>query len=99
MAWMDRISISGFLPHPHSGKISVEAINLAKSYGEKVVLTDLNFAIEKGEFIAFVGRNGEGKSTLARIIVGDLDFEGIARTGTQCQNRILCPKSGHDVRP
>ena len=87
---MDRVEIDGmdgshihfrFPPAPHSGKISIEAINLSKSYGEKVVLTDLNFAIEKGEFIAFVGRNGEGKSTLARIIVGDLDHEGIAQLG------------------
>ena len=87
---MDRVEVDGmdgshihfrFPPAPHSGKISMEAINLSKSYGEKVILTDLNFAIEKGEFIAFVGRNGEGKSTLARIIVGDLDHEGIAQLG------------------
>jgi ATP-binding cassette subfamily F protein 3 len=87
---MDRVEVDGmdgshihfrFPPAPHSGKISVEAINLSKSYGEKVVLTDLNFNIEKGEFIAFVGRNGEGKSTLARIIVGDLEHDGIARIG------------------
>jgi len=87
---MDRVEVDGmdgshihfrFPPAPHSGKISIEAINLSKSYGEKEVLKDLNFAIEKGEFIAFVGRNGEGKSTLARIIVGDLDYDGISRLG------------------
>jgi len=87
---MDRVEVDGmdgshihfrFPPAPHSGKISFEAIDLSKSYGPKVVLKDLNFAIEKGEFIAFVGRNGEGKSTLARIVVGDLDYEGEAKIG------------------
>jgi ATP-binding cassette subfamily F protein 3 len=87
---MERVEIDGmdassihfrFPPAPHSGKVTVEAEGLSKSYGEKLVLKDLNFMIEKGEFIAFVGRNGEGKSTLARIIIGDLDYTGIYKLG------------------
>ncbi len=87
---IDRVEIDGmdasaihfrFPPAPHSGKVTIEAEGLGKSYGKKLVLHDLNFMIEKGEFIAFVGRNGEGKSTLARIIVGDLDYTGVCKLG------------------
>lgn len=70
-----------FPPAPHSGKIVVEAKNLSKSYGELQVLTDIDLYIEKGEKIAFVGKNGEGKTTLARIIMGELEHTGLMRTG------------------
>lgn len=72
-----------FPPAPHSGIIVVEARELVKSYGEKNVLNKIDFTLEKGESVAFVGRNGEGKSTFSRIIVGDLDYEGHFRLGHQ----------------
>ncbi len=65
-----------FPPAPSSGKVIIEANNLGKSYGSKLVLQSLNFAILKGEKVAFVGKNGEGKSTLSKIIVGDIDYNG-----------------------
>jgi ATP-binding cassette, subfamily F, member 3 len=65
-----------FPPAPRSGKVVVEAHNLTKSYGEKLVLKGLEFAIIKNDFVAFVGRNGEGKTTLARMIIGQLQYEG-----------------------
>ncbi len=68
---------------PPSGKISLEAINVSKSYGNKEVLRDLHFLIARGERIAFVGRNGEGKTTLARIIVGELQHQGTIKPGHQ----------------
>lgn len=68
---------------PPSGKISLEARNISKHYGEKEVLRDLHFFIGRGERIAFVGRNGEGKTTLARIIVGDLTHQGVIKPGHQ----------------
>ena len=55
---------------PRSGRIVVELQHLSKNYGAKEVLSNLNLQIERGEKIAFVGRNGEGKTTLAKIIVG-----------------------------
>ena len=62
-----------FPPAPHSGKIVVEANQVAKSYGEKLVLSGIDFKLIKGEKVAFVGRNGEGKTTFVRMIVGDLE--------------------------
>lgn len=59
-----------------SGKVVYTAENLSKAYGEKLILDNLNFTIERGEKIAFVGRNGEGKSTLSKILAELLDFTG-----------------------
>lgn len=61
---------------PRSGKVVVEAIDLYKSYGAKEVLKNLSFAILRNDFVAFVGRNGEGKTTLSKIINGLLDHTG-----------------------
>ena len=61
---------------PPSGKLAFEARHVSKSYGTQVVLNDLSFLAGRGERIAFVGRNGEGKTTLSRIIVGDLEHQG-----------------------
>jgi ATP-binding cassette subfamily F protein 3 len=73
----DKSAISfRFPPAPHSGKVTVRGERLSKSYGNHLVLKDLEFEIEKGEKIAFVGRNGEGKSTLSKVIVGELDYDG-----------------------
>ncbi|MCL2041074.1 MAG: ATP-binding cassette domain-containing protein [Bacteroidales bacterium] len=66
---------------PPSGKVVFEAQQLGKRYDEKEVLRNLEFMIIKKERIAFVGRNGEGKTTLARILVGDLEHSGIIRKG------------------
>jgi len=65
-----------FPPAPRSGRVVMEAHNLTKNYDEKLVLKGLDFAILKNDFVAFVGRNGEGKTTLARIIIGELEYEG-----------------------
>ncbi len=79
---MDQSSISFRFPQAeHSGKVVIEASNITKSYGEKKVLDNLNFMINRGERIAFVGKNGEGKTTLSRIIVKDLDYEGNIKPG------------------
>lgn len=69
---------------PHSGKIVVEMKNLGKKYGDKEVLRDVNIIIEKGAKIAFLGKNGEGKSTLSKIIVGEItDYSGLYKEGHQ----------------
>ena len=70
-----------FPPAPHSGKVTLELNNVSKSYGEKNILNNLNLLIPRGEKIAFVGRNGEGKSTLSKIIAGVLDYEGEVKLG------------------
>ncbi|MDO6676334.1 ATP-binding cassette domain-containing protein [Tenacibaculum sp. 1_MG-2023] len=63
------------------GKIIVEAENLTKNYGEKEVLKDVDLLIERNSRIAFVGQNGQGKSTLAKMMVGEIPFEGDLKLG------------------
>ena len=70
-----------FPPSPRSGVIVVEAEGLTKKFGEHVVLNKIDLLIERGEKVAFVGRNGEGKTTLSKIIIGALDYHGKLRIG------------------
>lgn len=63
------------------GKIIFKAQDISKYFGEKKVLSGVNFEIERGEKIAFVGQNGQGKSTLAKIIIGELESEGYLKLG------------------
>jgi ATP-binding cassette subfamily F protein 3 len=79
---MDKSAIHfTFPPAPHSGKITVECRKVSKSYSDNQVLKMINFEILKGERVAFVGRNGEGKTTMAKIIAGVLDHEGEVKLG------------------
>ncbi|MCX6259748.1 MAG: ABC-F family ATP-binding cassette domain-containing protein [Bacteroidia bacterium] len=70
-----------FPPAPRSGTVVVEAENLSKSYGSLNVLNKIAITITRGEKVAFVGRNGEGKTTFSRIIIGELDYEGFLKIG------------------
>lgn len=70
-----------FADAPRSGTIAVEAIDLTKKFGSNTILEKINLVVERGEKIAFVGKNGEGKTTLSRNIVGELDHEGILKKG------------------
>jgi ATP-binding cassette subfamily F protein 3 len=63
------------------GKIIVEAENLSKSYGDKHVLENVDLLIERNSKIAFVGQNGQGKSTLAKMMVGEIPFGGHLKLG------------------
>ncbi|MAC95280.1 MAG: glycosyl transferase family 2 [Flavobacteriales bacterium] len=76
---MDKIEIEeedtsamrfSFPPAPHSGKVTLKVEDVAKNYDEKKVFSGVNFMIERGEKVSFVGKNGEGKSTMSRFIVG-----------------------------
>ncbi|MDA8644271.1 ATP-binding cassette domain-containing protein [Flavobacteriaceae bacterium] len=67
------------------GKIILEAENISKSFGDKNVLEAVNLEIERGEKIAFIGQNGQGKSTLAKILVGELESSGEVRLGHNVQ--------------
>lgn len=64
-----------------SGKIVVESEGLRKSFGEIKVLDGVDLIIERGEKVAFVGKNGEGKTTLSRILVGEIDHKGKLKMG------------------
>ena len=70
-----------FPPAPHSGKVTLDINNVSKSYGDKIILENIKLLIPRGEKIAFVGRNGEGKSTLSKIIAGIIDYDGEVKLG------------------
>ncbi len=64
-----------------SGKVVLTVENVQKKYGDKLIFRDANFILTRGEKVAFVGRNGEGKSTMMKIIAGKTDFEGKVQLG------------------
>lgn len=70
-----------FPPSPRSGSYPVITHELSKSYGEHNVFNKASVTIERGEKIAFVGKNGEGKSTMVKAIMGEIDFEGTLQLG------------------
>lgn len=84
-----------------SGKVVLNLENVKKSFGEKTILRGVDLMVERGDKIAFVGRNGEGKTTLSKIITSNLDYEGKVEVGhnvsigyfAQNQAELLDPKS------
>jgi ATP-binding cassette subfamily F protein 3 len=70
-----------FPPAPRSGTIVVEAKNIVKSYGKHVILNNIDFVIERGEKVAFVGKNGEGKTTFSKVIMNEIEFQGHLKIG------------------
>ena len=74
-----------FPPAPRSGSYPVILENVSKSYDEKCVFRNVNLTIERGDKIAFVGRNGEGKSTLVKCIMGEIPYEGKLTLGHNVQ--------------
>ena len=70
-----------FAPAIRSGTVVFDCKHLSKSYDDLRVLDDIHLTIERGEKVAFVGKNGEGKTTLARIIINDLDHQGELKIG------------------
>ena len=74
-----------FPPAPRSGSYPVIIENVAKRYGNHLVFSQANLTIERGDKIAFVGRNGEGKSTLVKCIMQEIDYEGSLTIGHNVQ--------------
>jgi len=70
-----------FPPSQRSGDYPVTADDLSKSYSEHIVFKNANLSIARGEKVSFVGRNGEGKSTMIKAIMGEIDFEGSCGLG------------------
>ena len=70
-----------FPPSPRSGTYPVVAEGVGKVYGEKRIFSNANYTIERGEKVAFVGRNGEGKSTMVKCIMGEIEHEGALTLG------------------
>lgn len=84
---------------PRSGDLAVKINGVSKSYGNHLVFGDANFDINRGEKVAFVGRNGEGKTTLSKIIIGEITHKGEVKIGhnvsigyfAQNQDELMIP--------
>lgn len=74
-----------FPPAPRSGSYPVVVSEVTKKYGDHVVFNKASLTIERGQKVALVGRNGEGKSTLIKAIMGEIDFEGKLELGHNVQ--------------
>lgn len=74
-----------FPPAPRSGKYPVIVNEMGKKYDEHVVFNDVSLTIERGEKVAFVGRNGEGKSTMVKALMGEIKFDGTVELGHNIQ--------------
>lgn len=74
-----------FPPSPRSGSYPVMAEGLKKAYGDHVVFDNVNLTIERGDKIAFVGKNGEGKSTLVKCIMNEIKYDGSLKLGHNVQ--------------
>lgn len=74
-----------FPPSPRSGNYPVIVEDLSKSYGDHIVFEKANMVIERGQKVAFVGKNGEGKSTMIKAIMGEIDYEGTLKVGHNAQ--------------
>ncbi|MGB3144234.1 MAG: ABC-F family ATP-binding cassette domain-containing protein, partial [Maribacter sp.] len=70
-----------FPPAPRSGDYPVTVKDVSKSYGDQVVFSAANMSIARGEKVSFVGRNGEGKSTMIKAILGEIPVEGTCQLG------------------
>jgi ATP-binding cassette subfamily F protein 3 len=81
------------------GKIIVEAENLSKSYGDKHVLENVDLLIERNSQIAFVGQNGQGKSTLAKMMVGEIPFEGNLKLGHNVEVGYFAQNQSEELPP
>ncbi len=75
-----RLSLK-FPPSPRSGSIPVEIENLSKAYGNHLVLDNIGLIVNRGEKVAFVGKNGEGKSTLVKCILEEINYSGKLKLG------------------
>ncbi len=88
-----------FPPAPHSGKVTIEGKSISKKYGDSVILDHLDFEIIKGEKVAFLGRNGEGKSTLAKIIADKISYTGNLKLGYQVITGYFAQDQGDMLDP
>lgn len=73
-----------FPPAPKSGNYPVMVTDMTKAYGEHLVFREASLTIARGERVAFVGKNGEGKSTMIKAIMGEIDYEGKIQMGHNC---------------
>ena len=87
-------------PEPsHSGKQTIKAKGLTKSYGNHLVFKDAEFSITRGDKISLIGKNGTGKSTLIKSLVSDLEHEGSIELGHQVMLGYFAQDEAHQLNP
>ena len=77
------------------GKVVLEIDHVSKSYDDKLILKDVSLLVERGSKIAFVGQNGQGKTTLAKMIIGEIPFEGNIRLGHNVEIGYFAQNQAH----
>ncbi len=88
-----------FPPALRSGTVVAEVRELTKNYGKLNVLKEIDLTIERGEKVAFVGKNGEGKTTLARIIMSELEYQGEMKLGHNVKIGYYAQNQAHLLDP
>jgi ATP-binding cassette, subfamily F, member 3 len=89
-----------FPPSPRSGQVVVEAEDLSKAYGESVILEKIDLKLDRGDRVAFVGQNGQGKTTLAKILVGNEAYtEGVSTLGHNVQVGYYAQNQAEAIYP
>jgi ATP-binding cassette subfamily F protein 3 len=88
-----------FPPAPRSGKVVIHAQGVGKSYGEKVIFKDVEIEIERGQKVALVGKNGEGKSTFLKIVAGEIDYSGELQIGHQVDIGYFAQNQAESLNP
>jgi ABC transporter, ATP-binding protein len=77
------------------GKVVLEIDNVSKKYGDKIILKNINLLVERGSKIAFVGQNGQGKTTLAKMIINEIPFDGIIKKGHNVEIGYFAQNQAH----
>ena len=77
------------------GKVVLEINNVSKKYGDKTILKNVNLLVERGSKIAFVGQNGQGKTTLAKMIINEIPFDGIIKKGHNVEIGYFAQNQAH----
>ena len=77
------------------GKVVLEIDHVSKSYDDKLILKDVSLLVERGSKIAFVGQNGQGKTTLAKMIIGEIPYEGNIRLGHNVEIGYFAQNQAH----
>ncbi len=88
-----------FPPAPRGGRVAVELEGLTKRYGDNLVLKNVDYALERGEKVAFLGRNGEGKSTLSKIVAGIEPYEGKCTLGHNTTIGYFAQHQAEELNP
>jgi ATP-binding cassette subfamily F protein 3 len=88
-----------FPPAPRSGKVVINTQKIGKSYGQKIIFKEVDIEVERGQKIALVGKNGEGKSTFLKIVAGEIEYTGDLQIGHQVDIGYFAQNQAESLNP